>query len=258
MMPDTQEHKLKPVLGQPWAAGLTEGSSRIGPEQTSERGAHVTDGVPNPLPDRKLEPAEGQAQLSYFDQNAEPDLVLLGQPAVQQGLDQLRLEAALLHPNLRSQEEETLGEVALLTSQTAVRQRDSEAERNLAREQRAEQWIVNLGRKTIAARLAQLTPHARRQKEANKKKQLKWKKGSLVKKLSNQLRKKAKKAAEAAEVGAGPLEGKRVTLVGWRETAFFANMEGSVVQHREAERTESPGGHQHFQEGERAGGLLTC
>ncbi len=126
--PDTQEHKLKPVLGQPWAAGLTEGSSRIGPEQRSERGADVTDGVPNPLLDKKLEPAEGQAQLSYFDQDAELDLVLLGQQAVQQGLDELRLEAALLHPKVRSQEEETLAEVALLTSQTAVRQRDSEAE----------------------------------------------------------------------------------------------------------------------------------
>ncbi len=59
----------------------------------------------------------------------------------------------------------------------------------------------------------------------------------MAKKLANQLRKKAKKAAEAAEVRGGPLEGKKVRLVGWRETALFANMEGSVVQHREAEGT---------------------
>jgi murein L,D-transpeptidase YcbB/YkuD len=82
--------------------------------------------------------------------------------------EQLQLQAALLHPSLRSQHEHTLAALALTTSQAPKTSKHPDAPKE-TRAEKVARWRAALGSGSIAARLAELVPASGRKTAAKKK-----------------------------------------------------------------------------------------
>ena len=125
---------------QEWAASLTEGSSRMDNEFRKRRDSCVVNGVPNLIADNAVEKVE--REVSYW-QDADP-LLLSGKPEMDH-LELRRLQAAMLHPSVRSDIEAELAMVALCCSQNPIRTRATKD--NLTRAVRSASWRTELSKK---------------------------------------------------------------------------------------------------------------
>ena len=109
-------------------------------------------------------------------------------------VDQRKLDAALLHPSLRSEVEQELAEVMLMTSQLPRKSKGCKEgpakKTKLERQEMVQTWKRELGSKAIAARLASMVP-CTGQKVKTVKKQ-------MIKKISGKLKKRSKKAKKAS------------------------------------------------------------
>ena len=232
---------LQKAENEPWAASLTEGSSRMGPEFRANRDSWVQEGRVLPLSEAEMEqlktgPREEQQETDYF----KPDL--LSEPLEidvdeQAGTveEQMQFEAALLHPAVRSQQQNLLAALVLVTSQKGKPRTPK------VRETRAEKvlrWREALGSKQIEARLGELVPFKAAKGKKVKKSVLKkgLKKGFLGPASKAKLAKKNQKANQAAKekeakqkeeaaaaAQAGPLVGKTVVCIAASAQKFWQN-----------------------------------
>ena len=116
---------LLPADRQAWGRKHREGSSRMGPEFRQNRKSWVEGGRVVALAQEVCKeaiggPAATEQEGDYFKPKGEGQAVLEIQAAA--GFDvveeQLRMEAALLHPRARKDCQETLAQLVLVTSQT--------------------------------------------------------------------------------------------------------------------------------------------
>ncbi len=118
--PNPERVLLEPASSQAWAKPLTEGSSRMGPEFRVNRDSWVEAGVPKPLEGRQLKEGEPLlTEVDYFgEKTGEVDtLVLAAEPDLLSPEEQLRVEAALLHPSCRSKVEARLAQLAYVLAE---------------------------------------------------------------------------------------------------------------------------------------------
>ena len=162
---------------QEWAACLTEGSSRMDSEFRRRRDSWVVNGVPNPIADNAVEKVE--REISYW-QDADP--LLLSGEAEMDHLELRRLQAAMLHPSVRTDVEAELAMVALCCSQNPVRKRALKD--NPSRAFRSASWRTELSKKRKLEDALWPSVTGKLHSKKLKKQMLKKLKGKLWKDLS--------------------------------------------------------------------------
>ena len=155
--PQVGTGRLVPVQGQPWANGLTEGSSRMGPDFREQRSSWVEDGV-------ALEPSSAQALVggkpsehdpNYFNDD-EHALQLTGCPDMMPASDLRRAQAAMLHPRARTEEEELSAQLALVTPQARCKPGRRRVQPTTTRADKVARWEQALKGKSIQKRLMEV------------------------------------------------------------------------------------------------------
>jgi len=250
--PDTQAKVLQPVASQTWSRRYPEGSSRMGPEFRQSRDQTVVNGIPvSPQEHFISEGVPKEQQPDYFeDSNFETqtggNLVIVGEEKeIQSVEDQLRLQAALLHPRVRGEQERQLAQLLLCTSQLAKPKANvagqTKAQQKaapLSRAERALEWRARLGTKAVQDRLHEMVATTGKKKSLVKKALKKgwvgkasrqWKERHNYRK--NHTQQKAKTAQTAPEPP-GPLVGKTVRCIQATASYFWQNSLAEVVQHR--------------------------
>ena len=113
-------------------------------------------------------PAEGQQEGDYFKPKGEGQAALEIQAAAEFDVveEQLRMEAALLHPKARTDYQETLAQLVLVTSQTPGRLKQQQKE---LWPDKVARWKAALKGKTVEKRLSELV--AVEQAKGNKRRQ---------------------------------------------------------------------------------------
>jgi hypothetical protein len=160
-----RDGRLARASEEQWAACLTEGTHKMGHNFRGQREQHVVDGRP------QLEaPAEPEKdEENYFQ---DPDVLeLAAEPDLLPLVEQRRLEALLLHPSVRSEVEQELAELEVVTSQRprGGRVKSSAAKKcKLTRMEKVAAWRAALGGSTVASRLASLVAHSSGGKRARK------------------------------------------------------------------------------------------
>ena len=139
-----------------------------------------------------LEITPARLEDTYWDDYEA--LALEGEPDVLSLVDQRRLDAALLHPSLRSEVEQELAEVMLMTSQLPRKRKGCKEgpakKTKLERQEMVQAWKKELGSKAIAARLASMVPCTGKKAKTVKR--------QIIKKISGKLKQRSKKAKKAA------------------------------------------------------------
>ena len=155
---------------QKWAGNLRESTRKIAPDLMKRRAETVKDG--KPVLDYgvdKLQPE--RLENSYFDDGdgGDGDLVLDAGQEVLDLVESRRLDAALLHPSVRAEVEQKLAEVALVSSQKPRTVKEGTPRKHKAtRSERALEWKGEI-RKTVAFRLAKMSPYSKSDKKKVKK-----------------------------------------------------------------------------------------
>ena len=184
-----REGRLQRASEEPWAASLTEGTHKMDASFREHREDHVVDGKPEQM---MLEMTPARLENTYWDDYEA--LALEGEPDVLSLVDQRKLDAALLHPSLRSEVEQELAEVMLMTSQLPRKRKGCKEgpakKTKLERQEMVQAWKKELGSKAIAARLASMVPCTG--------KKVKTVKRQIIKKISGKLKQRSKKAKKAA------------------------------------------------------------
>ena len=233
--------QLQPSESQAWAKNLTEGTHKTTAETRARRDEGVTDGKPREeFSKAEIEPRV--MEKNYFD---EEDLVLDADPDVLDQVAQRRLEAAMLHPRVRKEAEEELASLALVTSQVPAKLKVKEGtpkKTKLSRHERVVNWKTNLGKKTIASRLAQMMPCSKEARKKIKKHLIKLKLGKSKKTKAKKLvpltdePKAVTKEDDAAEAArkeyAAKWKGVPVRVLDRKATSLWLNS-FAVVQHGE-------------------------
>ena len=130
----------------------------MGPAFRAGRDSFVHNGLPaKELTRSELVGEPRELQVSYFEQCVE-DLELQGQQDVISPQEQLELEAALLHPSLRTALEEEMAQVALVTSQKPADRKSLRTPTKLTRGEKGELWRDKLRYSTVQDRLDKLVP----------------------------------------------------------------------------------------------------
>ena len=134
--PKTKTGKLELSSSQAWAKVLTEGSSRMGPEFRVNRDSWVVDGQPEPRKETDdVAPRKEVLAVSHWEELDETALVLDAEPEMDE-IERVRLQAALLHPSVRSEIEHELAALALCTSQKISRKATTPAVPKATRRER--------------------------------------------------------------------------------------------------------------------------
>ena len=138
----------------------------MGPEFRKNRESWGQEGRVIPLTNKEYVeavsgPEPGRQQGDYFKPGCEgePCEVTSTEPAADflTVEDQLRLEAALLHPSVRTRQQETLAQLVLVTRQRPKRSK-KEVPQKETRAAKVDRWREGLGKMKIADRLARLVP----------------------------------------------------------------------------------------------------
>ena len=95
--------------------------------------------------------------VSHWEELDETALVLDAEPEMDE-IERIRLQAALLHPSVRSEIEHELAALALCTSQKSSRKATTPAVPKATRRERASKWRETLDKKTVTSILAGLPP----------------------------------------------------------------------------------------------------
>ena len=143
---------LRRAAEEPWAANMTEGTHKMGPNFREHREDHVVEGIPQHV---MLEVKPQRLEDGYFDDYEA--LVIEAEPDVLTMVEQRRLDAALLHPSMRQEIEEELAELQIMTSQLP-RQKKSRREEGQKPSSRDRSWWHS-GDKLWEARPSQLAWH---------------------------------------------------------------------------------------------------
>ena len=242
--PDCKDKVLKKADEESWGKKLTEGSSRMGPAFRAGRDSFVHNGLPaKELTRSELVGEPRELQVSYFEQCAE-DLELQGQQDVISPQEQLELEAALLHPSLRTALEEEMAQVALVTSQKPAVRKSTTTPTKLSRGEKGELWRDKLRYSTVQDRLDKLVPSTgkksksknRAEKKAAKKKVAgkPWCKLSAQRKaVKNHLKALKASSKKQAAIKAKPQEvhvltGQLVKVIAPAALSLWRNSQGIV------------------------------
>ena len=193
--------KLRRAAEEPWAANLTEGTHKMGPDFREHREDHVLEGIPQHV---VLEVKPQRLEEAYFDDY--DALVIEAEPDVLTVVEQRRLDAALLHPSVRAEVEQELAELHIMTSQLPRKKKVKEGAITKSKLERTELvalWKEALGGKAIASRLAAMVPYSKSKKKKVKKHMLKGIAGKLAsaKKLKDKKKTKPLALMDALKSG---------------------------------------------------------
>ena len=193
--------RLRRAAEEPWAANMTEGTHKMGPNFREHREDHVVEGIPQHV---MLEVKPQRLEDGYFDDYEA--LVIEAEPDVLTMVEQRRLDAALLHPSMRQEIEDELAELQIMTSQLPRQKKVKEGGKTKTKLERKELvalWREALGGKAIAARLASMVPYTKGQKKKAKKQIIKRIAGRLAAAKKNRDKKKSKQLAlkDAMQLG---------------------------------------------------------
>ncbi len=162
--PDSKAKVLVNADSKQWAKRWTEGSSRMGPELRRKRDSFVENGPPVWVVTKAEQLGEPrELQVSYFNEDAD-DLTLTGESDLMTPQEQLQLTAALLHPSVRTRQEQELAELTLMTSQKPKEKSTKATTPKPTRTEKAEGWRKQLQHSTVSIRLSKLTPAAGKKK----------------------------------------------------------------------------------------------
>ena len=232
---------------QPWADKFTEGSSRMDSSFREDRNSWVPLGVPDPV--SALTAPQREELVSYWS-DPQP-LVVEAEQGLMDELDLRRLQAALLHPSVRSEVEKDLAAVQLCQSQKRGRQKEGATKpQKESRSARASAWKAELGRKRDLE--GELWPVRGKAKSARSKKSLKKKlTGKFWSKLSKAKRdrKAAEKKARKKDVASPMLPpvsdelnafwaGQRVRVTDPKATVLWQNSEATVKRLTAVDKAE--------------------
>ncbi len=242
--PDCKAKVLRRADEEHWGQQLTEGSSRMGPAFRVRRDQFIHDGLPaKQISKTELIGEPRELQISYFEPSVD-DLELEGQPDILLPQEQAEMEAALLHPSIRTAVQQELAEIALVTSQKSAVQKKpaTTTSSKMSRVEKGELWRQQLRYSTVSDRLGKLMPTTGKKKDNKKIKKADQKavagkpswKLSANRKVAKRHLKKLQAASKKAKDPEGKpgvdhaLKGKTVRVCAPGATLFWRNAVGTV------------------------------
>ena len=215
----------------------------MGPAFRARRDQFIHDGLPaKQISKTELIGEPRELQISYFEPSVD-DLELEGQPDILLPQEQAEMEAALLHPSIRSAVQQQLAEVALVTSQKSARKKKP-ATTTSSKMSRVEKGVLwrQLRYSTVSDRLGKLMPTTGKKEDNKKMKKAdqkavagkpSWKMyaSRKVAKLHLEKLQAASKNAKARKGESGvdsALNGKAVRMCAPEASLFWRNAQGTV------------------------------
>ena len=198
--PDTDAGVLKQCAEQTWANQFSEASSRMDSNFFENRDVGVVEGKPVPLEAGLGLPAPDALTISKWQE--EKCLILEGQVEWEDESSRRMLQAALLHPSVRTEVERELAAMQLCTSQKTAARSESKKKIPEDRAEKVKRWRALLGLQNSKMR-EKLWPSIGKKTSKGAKKSLKK---SLKKAFIGKMRskysagKKAKMAAKKAKL----------------------------------------------------------